>query len=1222
MTLSQLSLVSACCISLSAAPSGSPTSASYGKLPLLFEQSPGGAFIARGRGYLMSFGPNHTAFQFKNESVRMDWTGCAAHPKITGVRPSETKTNYFLGNDPAKWRTGVQNYGAIQYQSVCPGVDLLFYGNQRELEYDVILQPGADASKLRFNLHGFKRIHLNKTGDLILSTPSGDLIERKPIVYEESQGHHRPIEARYILYSATQFGFALGPHSKTSRVVIDPVLTYSTFLGGTGNEGVGAITVDAGRNAYITGYTLSADFPVSHPVQAMKNAGLDAFVAKINPAGTALVYATYLGGTTGSRGGAIVVDSSGNAYVTGSTTSSDFPITPGAPQSQGCSAIIDCVFVSKLDPSGSTLLFSTYLGGQIGNNYAAAIGIDASRNVFVAGRADAFRTTAGAYQTRGQLSGFLAKLNPSGTTILFSTLLGGVGYPNQYSAISSGITALAIDANGFPYLAGSTNDGQFETTPGALQENIRPSFYGDGHTHAFVMKFRADGSGLVYSTLLGGSTDEYAGGLVVDSLGNAYVAGHTSSNDFPVTVALSTSHPDMFVSKLNPAGSALVFSVPFGYGDPHGIALDSSQNIVIAGDTDRLDFPLTSGALQIQPGNGGGGFVSKLSASGTGLIYSTYLGAGSQTRALALDASGSAYIAGNATAAFPATSGALQKVVGGSTDAFIAKISEGTCNTSIHLDAATFGVNGGSLTFAVSADPACNWVAVSSSNFAKVLSGASGIGNGSVTLNAPVNPAQPRSALFSIAGHTFTLSQSGTCFIPVVYTPRPPLASGGAAGSFTVSPAPNCALDIRSSAPWLEARVSGLTAVDLMATPNTDLSPRSATVAVAGQNFTILQPGGYVCSYSLPSAMLSFSSLGGLATAPVTTASGCDWMASSNDSWLKILGASPSGVNFQVAPNSGPARTGTLTIAGQTFTVTQSTREEVSVTSVTPPAAFGAAAQRYTFQFTDTLGSQNLGILNVLINSALDRRAACYLGYSTQLNVLYLVDDSGLNLLPGLKLDGSPGLAENSQCTVYAIGSSATGSGNTLTLSLNLTFKSAFAGNKLVYAAARNLDSLNTGWQIMGVHGVPPLPNSFPSVSVLPSALSGATQQATFTFQDANNANNLQTMWALINNSLDGRGACYIAYYRPGNQVFLIPDNGDGSQATSMVLTGTNTVGNSQCTVSAQGSSVTVNGAQVSISLPVTLKPGFQGRKAIWMAGSTLDGAHSAWQVQGTWNTP
>lgn len=236
--------------------------------------------------------------------------------------------------------------------------------------------------------------------------------------------------------------------------------------------------------------------------------------------------------------------------------------------------------------------------------------------------------------------------------------------------------------------------------------------------------------------------------------------------------------------------------------------------------------------------------------------------------------------------------------------------------------------------------------------------------------------------------------------------------------------------------------------------------------------------------------------------------------------------------------------------------------------------------------------------------------------------MLYLVGDSGYGLLPGLTLNGSPGVVGNTQCSVDAVGSSATGTGNTMTLTLNLTFKSAFGGTKLVYAAARNTGSNNSGWQLMAMQGVPPLPASFPAVSMFPSAVSIPQQQVLFTFQDASNTNNLQTMWALINNSLDGLGACYIAYYRPANLVFLVPDNGDGSQAVSMALTGNNTVSNSQCTVSAQGSNVTVTGARVQVILPITLKPGFQARKAVWMAGSTLDGAHSAWQIQGVWNAP
>ena len=295
-----------------------------------------------------------------------------------------------------------------------------------------------------------------------------------------------------------------------------------------------------------------------------------------------------------------------------------------------------------------------------------------------------------------------------------------------------------------------------------------------------------------------------------------------------------------------------------------------------------------------------------------------------------------------------------------------------------------------------------------------------------------------------------------------------------------------------------------------------------------------------------------------------------------------------------------------------------------SVASLSPVTSTGAS-QTFTFQFADSAGAADLAVLNVLINNGLDGRQACYLAYVQQSNTLYLVNDAGDAGGPyagSLVLNGS-GSANNSQCTISGVGSSMVASGNTLMLTLNMSFSQTFGGNKVVYLAARDT-VLNTGWQTMGMHGVPPLPATFPIPGGMnPPSGSTANPTLTFTFNDATSATNLQTGWALINTAIDGRMACYVAYYRPGNQIYLYPDNGDGTQATSIVLSGTNTISNSQCTVSAQGSSVTTNGAQLTVNLNISFKAAFAGPKGVWMAAQTMGGAQtSAWQALGAWLVP
>ena len=307
---------------------------------------------------------------------------------------------------------------------------------------------------------------------------------------------------------------------------------------------------------------------------------------------------------------------------------------------------------------------------------------------------------------------------------------------------------------------------------------------------------------------------------------------------------------------------------------------------------------------------------------------------------------------------------------------------------------------------------------------------------------------------------------------------------------------------------------------------------------------------------------------------------------------------------------------------GMSVTVSYSaTSHTPSITSVSPAAGAGAS-QTYTFQFADTSGYSDLTVVNVLLNNALDGRHACYIAYAQQSNTLFLVDDAGDGAYAGsLVLNGS-GSVSNSQCTIQGTGSAASGSGNTLSLTLNMSFSGSFGGNKVLYLAARDTAASNSGWQTMGVRGVPPLPVTFPAaVSMTPASGTTASSVVSFVYQDSSAAGNLQTAWALINTSIDGRSACYVAYYRPGNLLFLYPDSGDGTQAASMLLTGINALSNSQCTISAQGSSVSTSGNVLTVSLNVGFRSSFTGPRAVWMAVATATQT-SAWQALGTWRVP
>jgi hypothetical protein len=640
---------------------------SYGKLPLSFEANRGQTarqvkFLSRGPGYTLFLTPDAAVLSLHREKdnavLRMKLLGANAPASVTGADALPGKSNYFIGSDPNQWRTNVPTYGAVKYAAVYPGIDLVYHGNQRLLEYDFLLAPGADPRAIGIRFQGARKLTVNREGALVIGLGGSEVIEHAPVVYQEIGGQRQTVAGRYVLRGRGRVGFSVAEYDRRQPLVIDPTLVYSTYLGGSGSpyDNGHGIAVDASGNAYVTGWTWSSNFPTTPGAfqTTDPNGGvwLSPFVSKLNAAGSALVYSTYVGGWGG--GTSIAVDASGDAYITGSITGDiDFPTTPGAFQTAGAG-----VFVTKLNATGSALLYSTILG-TCPNNYGSGIAIDASGNAYVAGVINSpgsytFPATPGAFQTTSDGSdAFVTKLNAAGSALVYSTYLGG-----SRSDWGSGI---AVDAAGNAYVTGSTSSSDFPTTPGAFQTTGPGSFYG-----AFVSKLNATGSALVYSTYLGLSSLSIA----VDSAGSAYVTG---------------SSGPVLVTKLNAAGSDLVYSTFFGgYGEGSGIAVDASGNAYVTGVSWSPGFPTTPGAFQTTYGGGDGdAFVSELNASGSALLYSTYLG-GSDVDGgvgIAIDASGNAYVTGyTGSSNFPTTPGAFQNTPAGGAvggDPFVAKLSLG-----------------------------------------------------------------------------------------------------------------------------------------------------------------------------------------------------------------------------------------------------------------------------------------------------------------------------------------------------------------------------------------------------------------------------------------------------------------------------------------------------------------------------------------------------------------
>jgi hypothetical protein len=677
-------------------------------------------FLARGAGYALFLKPTEVTLALTrgpgaaasahaaSRVLRMRLDGANPSARAEGADELAGKINYLVGDDPAKWRTGVPTFEKVRYASVYPGIDLVYYGNQRQLEYDFLVAPGAAPRAVSLEFEGADSVKVDAAGDLLLALGEGVVRQPKPFVYQEVGGDRRAVEGGYEVCDDGRVRFALGEYDASLPLVIDPVIVYSTYLGGSLFEFANAIAVDSAGSAYLTGYTDSTDFPTgANPLQPGNAGSVDIFITKLNAAGTGLVYSTYFGGGGDDRAFDIALDSAGNAYLTGFTRSANLP-TINAFQSAlitGDSGIGQDVFVAKLNATGTALVYSTYLGGA-SNEVANGIAVDTAGSAYLTGDVSSrnFPTTTGAIKrTKSEFGGdaFVTKLSPAGNALAYSTYLGGDVFGNSDTG-----TDIAVDCAGHAYVTGYTYSTDFPTTPGAFQ----PTFIGApqgvefAKSDAFVTKFDPTGTALVYSTYLGGTGRDEGQGIAIDAAGSAYVTGLTMSFNFPTANPVQPNNnavagvaEEAFVTKLNASGSAPVYSTYLGGGSgdvAQGIALDAGGNAYVTGATGSANFP-TVNAVQNTFGGESDAFVTKLNAAGSAFVYSTYLG-GSGTNAqeqgtdVAVDSAGSAYVTGHTGSTdFPVVNPIQAAKAGGTVgigvptlDAFVTKIAEPTTGAS------------------------------------------------------------------------------------------------------------------------------------------------------------------------------------------------------------------------------------------------------------------------------------------------------------------------------------------------------------------------------------------------------------------------------------------------------------------------------------------------------------------------------------------------------------
>jgi len=685
---------------LSAALSLNATTTSYGKLPMSFEANRGQSdkrvkFIARGAGYQLFLTPTEAVLSLSSPSpavVRMRLQGSNRRAQLTGLDLQQNKSNYFIGGDPAQWRRDVPNYARVKYTDVYPGIDLFFYGNQRQLEYDFVVGPGVSPDRIEFTFDGVRKLSLDSSGNLVLDTLNGAVVQHAPVIYQDIRGERKTVNGRYRLIAKHRVGFQVEAYDTTEPLRIDPVLAYSSYLGGSSNDIGRAIAVDSAGNAYVTGETLSTNFPGAGAGTQVGT--YDVFVAKLNAAGSALVYSTYVGGSNSDYGYAIAVGADGSAYVTGQTNSLAAPGSTAFPTVSAIQGLFHGggdTFIFKLNAAGSALVYSTYYGGS-GTERGEGIAVDAAGYAYTTGTTSSHLSPCtancfpvlSAYQpdnaAPGSTDAYVARLNAAGS-LVYSTFLGGTG--NDYSSDHGGI---AINSNGDAYVTG-TAGGIFPGTGTSLIQ----STYGGGSSDAFVAAFNASGA-LLFATYLGGGDADTGAGIALDGNSNAYVTGTTRSINFPTVFppfqavrggVQTSSAQDAFVSKIDPLGMTLLYSTYLG-GDGgdngHEVAVDASGNAHISGwTTSTTTFPTVDAIQALNGGSGGDAFVTKFNSTGGALVYSTFLGANTGIEhawSIALDNAGSAYVTGETNSTnFPRVGAVQTTYGGGGSDAFVAKIA-------------------------------------------------------------------------------------------------------------------------------------------------------------------------------------------------------------------------------------------------------------------------------------------------------------------------------------------------------------------------------------------------------------------------------------------------------------------------------------------------------------------------------------------------------------------
>ncbi|HXR77419.1 MAG TPA: SBBP repeat-containing protein [Bryobacteraceae bacterium] len=915
-------------------------------LPISFEPNEGqfsndAQFGARAPGLQLSVSHGGVRFETRQKdntaSVQMTWKNGSRSAAVQGEDELPGKTNYIFGSDQTRWKTNLPTYRKVAVHGIYKGVDIVLYGNRSQLEYDLVLAPGADVAAIDLQFKGADRVSLSKDGDLLLHTGGATFEQHRPRVFQERDGRRVEIASKYVLRANGDVGFDLNGYDQTKQVVIDPVLSFSTIFGGNGTDNANAIALDSSDNIYLAGDTTALNFPT---VQAYQNATLDygsthMFVMKLDSTGTTVLFSTYLAGTNYDSARSLAVDSMGNVFITGSTRSADYPVTPGAmhfPNSgQAYVSTSNHIALTKLDASGSSLVFSAVLGGSM-DDEVARIAIDAAGNSFLTGytRSTDFPVTSGARNDLDKLQTqwftndkiFATKVNASGTSLIYSAVIGGSGGDDA--------AGLAVDSDGSAYIAGTTTSVDFPVTSGAYQ--VSYSGFAN-YPNGFVLKLAPDASNLIFATYLGGSQSDSISALSLDAQKNIYVAGVTGSSDFP-TISNSYYAPatgsqnSAFVTKLKPDGSGLIYSAVFGghLNSVADLAVNTNGEVSVVGAVDGA-FPTSDGAPQVIPGtlasgalsySGTNAFILKLTDTGQNASFATYLGGVSAAaRAVAVNGSGGTYVTGIGDSTFPTTAGAFRTVSTG--EIFLAEIQDPS--------SCTYTTEQGSdaLHILVTTQPGCNWIAVPGASWLGIGAGRFGSGSGTVQILEESNNALARSGELSIAGAVYSLNQAAGCQLTLSMSSQTFAADGGS-GQITGAIASGCVVPMASTSDsWIHLNLTFGSSYSYSVDLNDTGASRAGTVVIGTQTFTVVQ-NATACEFQVSPTSLALPTFGNASISVTANFNTCPWTASTGGSNSLYIGSGvgqgSSSIGISAYNPFGPPKTVFVTVAGQRISVT------------------------------------------------------------------------------------------------------------------------------------------------------------------------------------------------------------------------------------------------------------------------------------------------------------